>query len=287
VREGRAFGLGADRLLGLDLVRPFHGTRGVGASPAHSYLPRLRPGDRFSHTTAAALWEIPLPSGFQGDDAPLHVTATAPRNAPRARGVTGHRGSTDHVVTRHGLPVSPPELLFIEVASLLELDDLVSVGDALVLDPAVSDPRDPRPWIGLDDLRRAVENSSATGSRAARRALRWVRVGSESRMETLLRLIMVRAGLPEPELSPEVWTDVGRTYLGRYDMAYRAKHVIVEYDGDQHRTSTYQYERDIRRLERAREAGWTVVQVRQHGVFRDPTGTVARIRRALDRSRRN
>ena len=40
-----------------------------------------------------------------------------------------------------GLPLSDPVTAFIESASILSLDDLVAVGDSLVLDPRVLDPR--------------------------------------------------------------------------------------------------------------------------------------------------
>ncbi len=271
-------GLSAGRLRGPDLERPFHGVRSaVSVRPALAYVPLLRPHDRFSHTTAAELWPLPLPREFSE----IHVTATLPRARPRGRGVVGHETGADALVLRHGIPLSDPVTLFVELATLLAEDDLVAIGDALVLDPAVLDPRDQRPWLELSALRAGCAASRAPGCRRARRAAARVRQGAESRAETLLRLLLVSAGLPEPELNQELFDSRG--FVGRFDLVYREARVIVEYDGDQHRTSTTQYERDMTRIDRALEDGWRVIRVRARGLHDAPDETVARVRRALAR----
>ena len=99
-------------------------------------------------------------------------------------------------------------------------------------------------------------------------------------METALRILLLRAGLPEPELNQEL-RDHRRRWIGRFDMVYREARVIVEYDGDHHRTSTIQYERDISRVERAMAARWTVLKVRAQGIYVRPNETVRRVREAL------
>ena len=269
-------GLSASRLRGRDLDRPFHGVRAQEFEHrAFAYVPRLRFGDRFSHTTAAELWPLPVPSG----SALLHVTATPPRNAPRSAGVRGHRSDRDESIRRQGLPLSNALTLFLELATLLSEDDLVAVGDALVLDPAVLDPYDVRPWITLDELRAGCAAAHSPGCRRARRAAARVRQGGESREETLLRLLLIGAGLPEPELQVELFD--ARGFIGRFDMVYRAAKVIVEYDGDQHRTSTTQYERDLLRIERAVADNWKVVRIRARDLYRARGSTVRRVRLAL------
>ena len=64
----------------------------------------------------------------------------------------------------------------------------------------------------------------------------------------------------------------------------REARVIVEYNGDQHRRDTTQYELDIRRIDRAIAAKWTVVRVRVRGIFVDPEDTIRRVRAALGSS---
>jgi hypothetical protein len=284
VAEAIESGITFSRLRGRDLERPFRGTRTIGSGNsvfdlAAAYAPLLRAGDRFSHTTAAILWGLPLPRGF----AELHVSTAAGRNPPRGKGVIGHRSSVSTAITREGLPVSGPRSMFLELATELELDDLVSVGDALILDPYLLDPHDIRPWTNIQDLASACEGSRAPGCRRARRALKLMRQGAESRPETLLRLLLIRAGLPEPELNSDIHDAAGR-FLGRGDLVYRAARVIVEYDGDHHRNSKEQYENDIMRLERFRDADWIVVQVRDRGLFVNADQTIARVRRALTRA---
>ena len=182
---------------------------------------------------------------------------------------------------REGLPVSPPALAFLEAAAELTLDDLVAAGDFLVLDPRVLDPRDIRPHIALDELRHELAQAHAPHVRLARKAAALVRQGAESRPESLLRLLLVHAGIEEPECGVAV-SDATGAHIGYFDLVWPARKVVVEYDGDQHRTSTYQYERDIMRVDRATASGFRVVRVRAHGLFRDPAATVLRVRAALE-----
>ena len=181
---------------------------------------------------------------------------------------------------RFGLPVSDAVTLFLELATVLSLDDLVAVGDHLVLDPYLLDPDDPRPWVTPAALRDAAASFRGRGAVRARGAAALVRLGAESRPETLLRLLLVRAGCPEPQLNVEI-RDRGGRFIGRFDLVWPERRVAGEYDGDQHRVSTLQYEKDIRRFDRATEAGWTIIRMRSRGLFRDPAETVARVRGAL------
>lgn len=277
VQQALAEGLGYGRLRGPDLQRPFHGVRsGDAVDLARAFAPLLRPRDRFSHVTAAQLWPLPLPAASEV----IHVATPRPLNAHRGVGVVGHLSTVSTALIRNGLPVSDPVTLFIELATMLDEDSLVAVGDALVLEPARLDPRDLRPWIALADLRAGCGSTRAHGGPRARQALAHVREGAESPMETALRLLLVRAGLPEPELNQELHDDRGRR-IGRFDMVFPAHRVIVEYDGDEHRTSTRQYDIDMSRIDRATAAAWAVVRVRSAGLYRRPAETISRVKDAL------
>ncbi|MFC5502180.1 endonuclease domain-containing protein [Lysinimonas soli] len=280
-RDAHGHGIGEGRLRGADLLRPFHGIR-VEASAEESLgrhracAPLLREGERFSHTSAAELWNLPLPPG----DHPIHLTVRPPRNATRTTGVQGHVSAWGAQVLRDGLPVSDPATLFCECASLLSLPDLVALGDAIVLDPVVLDPGEVRPHLALAELRTAVRAFRGRGCRRSRAAIALVRQGAESRPETLLRVLLVGAGLPEPKVNAEVRSRAGRI-LGRADLVYREARVIVEYDGDQHRTSTRQYEIDMTRIDGFVADEWRVIRVRSRGLFATPDATVDRVRSAL------
>ena len=98
------------------------------------------------------------------------------------------------------------------------------------------------------ELRERVELYRGQGKQAASKAILLVRQGAESRPETLLRLAIMDAGLPEPEVNPDIRNASGR-FVGRGDLVYQRWRVIVEYDGEQHRLSTKQFDRDVQRLE--------------------------------------
>lgn len=179
------------------------------------------------------------------------------------------------------MPVSDPASTWLALATILPLDELVVCADWLVLDPYELDPHDPRPYTTLAELGERLSRFHGRGAVPLARALALARAGAESRPETLLRLLLGRAGLPEPELNPDIEDARGR-FVGRGDLTFRPWRTIAEYDGDQHRTNTAQYERDIQRLERFADAGWTVVRIRKHALFRRPSHAVDRVRRALE-----
>lgn len=79
----------------------------------------------------------------------------------------------------------------------LELDDLVVLGDAVV-----------RRRPGTDDLRRALTRAPRLVGRARlESALTLVRTRVDSPQETRTRLLLVRAGLPEPEVDLDAYAD--------------------------------------------------------------------------------
>jgi very-short-patch-repair endonuclease len=305
VRDARAAGVGEGRLRGRDLERPFHGVRLVGdtaidtginygAFPSEqaaeeyarlvrrclAYSQVLKPGQHFSHVTAARLWKVPLARPFSADE-PLHVSVTFPRRAPEGRGIIGHQTRTQTpVADRYGFPTSDPASAWVELAASLDLDDLVAAGDHLVLDPYQLDPYDIRPHCSIADLENRLVHARVRGAPLARRAVLLVRQGAESRPETLLRLVLRRARLPEPELARDVYDDNGR-WLARVDLYFDAWKVVVEYDGEQHRTDSRQYARDEGRIDALLAAGYTVVKIRKEHLFRRPEIAVIRVTDAL------
>lgn len=97
------------------------------------------------------------------------------------------------------------------------------------------------------------------GARLARRAAGLARSEVDSVRETALRLCLVLAGLPEPTVNPRIGT--AHDAIGRMDLVYFEYMLIVEYDGDHHRTDPRQWAIDIARQEAAAAAGWLTVRV--------------------------
>lgn len=111
-------------------------------------------------------------------------------------------------------------------------------------------------------------------------AARFVRDGVDSPMETKVRMLLVLAGLPEPEVNFEIRDENGDVLL-RFDLAYRLARVAVEYEGRQHVEVIEAWERDITRRDRVDDAEWRVVSVIGRGVYVDPANTLDRVARAL------
>jgi hypothetical protein len=105
-----------------------------------------------------------------------------------------------------------------------------------------------------------------------------VRERVDSPRETRLRLCLVLAGLPEPECNVRVGT--AEFPIGRGDLVYLQFKVIIEYEGDQHRTDVRQWNIDIQRQEDFAAAGWNVIRVTAHGMRR-PRSVVHRVLGAL------
>lgn len=211
------------------------------------------PGQYVSHTTAAQLWELPLPAAVAADDR-IHVTSVRPASQMRRVGVVGHRSDPARALVRArwGMPASSPASLWVECASILALDDLVVLGDAILAKQACR--------TTLHELRAvAALHGRCRGARHLRAALGLVRVGSGSPQETRCRLAIVRAGLPEPQLQVEVLDERG-AFVGRVDMAYPEQRIAIEYEGDHHRTDPVQWASDIRRYRELERLGWIVLR---------------------------
>lgn len=102
------------------------------------------------------------------------------------------------------------------------------------------------------------------------------RPGAESPQETRTRLCLVLAGLPEPGLQIVVRDG------GRFDMGYDDYGLLIEYEGDQHRSDKRQWSSDILREERARQLGSCVLRITGE-LFRDPWSQVIRVHQELVR----
>jgi len=188
----------------------------------------------------------------------------------RRPGVIGHTATHLPRTLHLGLPIVEPAYTWFQLATLLGHDDLVAVGDYLV----TPNRRRTTPAIASIESLAAAIPDRARGARRARRALADVRVGAESRMETLTRLLLIRSGLPEPLLNPEI--------DGLHpDLLYPQWKLILEYEGDQHRTDSRQWRRDIWRREAFEAAGYRVTQVHADDVLKEPEQFLARVCRAI------
>jgi hypothetical protein len=299
VREAKALGVSPARLRRADLRRPFHGIRSPQSSqtfdaavpgetvPAAWLRARARtyararefsvrmPSDQFfSHATAALLHDLPLPSRFL-ERRSLDVATAVRGQRRRGAGVHGHLVPNVGmgVMNVRGLRVASVVDVWCQLATSLTRDELIILGDSLV--------RRQNPPATMDQLKRAVaSHSGRPGVRLLREALALVRERTDSARETRLRLIIVRAGLPEPEVNPEIVNRYG-AFLAWGDLVYRRYRVLVEYDGEQHREDERQFHRDVDRLDALMEERWRVIRFNKSHLAARHQEIIGKIRRAL------
>jgi hypothetical protein len=226
-----------------------------------AYLVRMLPGQWFSHSTGAVLLGIPLPPDIL--PRPVHVSVRTPRTPPRAAGVVGHRISADVKVGLVGgaYPTCSPVDVWCQLSTQLRRSALVAAGDFLV------GSRKRAPIVDLEALAEANDRyGSRRGAVDRAWALERIRCGADSPPETLLRLRLVEAGLPEPLVQPPVPVAGGRTLL-HPDLLLPEHRVTFEYEGDGHRVDPKQWQLDIDREELFKRAGFSVVRVTAKHLF--------------------
>lgn len=310
--EGELAGLSTARLRAGDLRRPSRGLRVPdGCPPDLAGLTRSHTSldeDTFGALlTAAEIHGIPLPpwaefrpdgggpvsavvepvpwgkkSGahFREPGRFLHLARKNGNTLPRRIGVAGHRLRVrdGDLVERNGLRLTSVARTWVDLGSMLPLDDLVVAGDAIVSEhDRLIGPR--RPMVPLHGLHRFLAAANGVhGVRKARLALALLRVGVDSPPETKLRLMLDDAGLPEFEpncrvddvLGRPVWTDLGCPEF----------RLCLEYE-DLHHLEPRQQALDAYRDQRVAEAGWRQVKINRVDMERGPEWVASRVRQAL------
>lgn len=288
VREARALGVSHKRLAASDVHSEFRGSRSVTSAEApapddyfaaqyaelvrrcRAYVPVAPAGFRFSHITAARLYGMPLPPELvRRTDLDVTVSGAHP---PRMKGIIGHRAMRQHAdAVREPLPVLPAEQVWLQLAQVLDLDDLIVAGDYLV--------RRKRPPSSLAKLNAAVaEAGGAPGITRAREALLEIRPGTDSPMESRMRLTIVRAGLPEPAIRHTVYFE--GFFVGTPDLAYVRERVALDFDGSLHLTDERVYIDDVERRALFEDADWRYLTITKNHL-RVPRSFLARLDRLL------
>jgi hypothetical protein len=229
------------------------------------------PGAAVSHMTAAALWGVAIP--LQPADGPVHITVSTGSSIRARQDRSIHRSPlSDAEVTRHrGIPTTTPERTWRDLAMVLTPPALLAVTDQLL-------------GMGCTVLDLQMQMSRRPSGRGAGRARAVLPVAdprAESPMESVLRWLLHAAGLPRPVLQHEV-RDRGGRILGRADLAWPEKKVLVEFDGDLHRERDV-FVNDLRRQNQLVAEGWIILRFTSADVLGRPDEVVAEIRRTLGR----
>lgn len=269
--DARAVGLSASVLRGSRFRRIFRGVyirADVVDTPVLRFdaVRRLASAEVWATChTAAAFYGVPVPGHPQ-----THFGLPPGSTRPRGSGLAPHR----HMVqprtrTVRGRRVATPEDTFVQLAAYLDLVDLVIVGDRLVR----------LGWTRLPRLVDAATAHQGRGARLARRAAALVRARVDSPMETRLRLLIVLAGLPEPETGREAFDSAGG-WIATPDLSYPALRIAIEYDGADH-TKPRQRHKDNRRRESYDHEGWRLLVVTATDFYTFPTQLLVRVWAAL------
>ena len=229
------------------------------------------PGAVVSHSTAAAMWGVAIP--LQSEHRSIHVTVSTGSAVRTRQDRSIHRSPlSDGEVTRtRGFPVTTPERTWRDLAMVLTPPALLAVTDQL-LDTGCTIP-------GL--RAQLALRPSGRGSARARAVLPVADPRAESPMESVLRWLAHAAGLPRPVLQHEVRDSSGR-FIGRADIAWPERMVLVEFDGEVHRERDV-FVNDLRRQNQLIAAGWVVLRFTSADVLGRPDEVIAEIRRALGR----
>ena len=231
------------------------------------------PGALLGGVTALRMMGVWLPSAMEQDKS-IHVVIPPGREGPVIPGICVSRGDTVMQPVELGDVYGiHPAQAWLQVASQLGGTDLVVVTDALMRRQATLATRSE-----LQNL--VAQFPGHRGVNRARQALTKARAGVDSPMETRLRLALVDAGFPCPEVNYAVRPVLlGKTY--RLDMAYPESRLGIEYDGAVHVANRSQMQSDRTRRRQLEDAGWRVITATMAD-FANLAPLLASVKAALD-----
>lgn len=235
----------------------------------HGWQLLLPPSARFTGLTAARVRGWHLPVGLP--ELPVFVAMPYRATAPVRPGlhVTRHR-QTPPGRPLQGLRLATPSESLLAAATLLELLDLVILVDGALRSGDVE----------LLELW-AIAGQHRRGAPRLRKALLLADGGSESVMETMLRLLHVSTGI-EVRTQHKVFDAEGR-FVARGDVWPVGSVTLQEYDGAHHRERDQQDE-DRRRDRAVNRAGWLRNGYVYDDLVRRPETVLADADRAIGRS---
>ncbi len=222
-----------------------------------SALALALPQAAFSHTTAAHIAGLPLPTR---DPRPFHVSVDGPRGSRKA--VVWHQRAVLEAEHHRGYLITTPLRTWLDLGCLLSVRDLVVVADHLLRRGLMApDPVIP-PVVGSRRLRQAADLADGR---------------SKSPQETRIRLEMRDRGFPPPELNAPIIEDGG--WIGEGDFVWREYRTITDYDGAVH-LDEKKHTQDNQTRDLYAAHGWRHVALTKRMV-RNMDAALERVARAL------
>ena len=173
------------------------------------------------------------------------------RRPPRGIRSWSGRFADDETEVIRGVRVTTPARTALDIACRYPLGRAVAAIDALA---RATD-------LKMADVTLLAERyGGRRGIRNAHTAIDLVDPGAESPRETWLRLLLIRAGFPRPRTQIPVYDEYG-VLIAVIDMGWEDIKVGADYEGEHHRASRRQMNKDIRRAEGVVNQGWIDVRV--------------------------
>lgn len=217
----------------------------------------------FSHSTAAALWDLPFLDALPET---THVTMDRPAHGARRANVHQHTGplTTEEIMEYRGIRLTTLPRTLVDVARTEGFRQGV-----VMADHALRQSPDP------EALRRAMEVSiqrikASVGIGQARRMAAFAVPEAESPGESISRVVLWEQDVPTPQLQYRLVLRLAGGGWGEFrtDFAWERQKVVGEFDGK------VKYERfgregesagdvvfrEKRREDAIREAGWAVMR---------------------------
>jgi len=232
---------------------------------------RLPSGAAFSGRTAAWLHGLDL-----APCDPIEVTIPDPIGTRRRAGASVRRAAlgAEEIVIRRGLPTTSPLRTVVDLGGRDPLTEGVVAADLFLRARLVS----------IAELSAYVaEHAKAKGIARLRRVVELAEPKSESPMETRLRMLIIFAGLPRPEVQVSIHDAKGR-FVGRPDLLYRTQCLAIEYDGGNHRDRLVD---DNRRQNGLVGAGFRLLRFTAADVYGTPDLVAMQVRHDLAKSARS
>ncbi|PQM50524.1 hypothetical protein C5U48_19870 [Mycolicibacter virginiensis] len=173
------------------------------------------------------------------------------RRPPRGVRSWSDRVQADEVQLIGGLPATTPARTALDLACRYPSGRAVAAIDALARATRLT----------MADVEVLAERyRGRRGIRRARMALELADGGAESPRETWLRLLLIRAGFPQPQTQIPVYDEYGQL-AAVADMGWEDIKVAVDYEGEHHRITRAAFNKGIRRHETMTHLGWIDIRI--------------------------
>jgi len=215
-----------------------------------------------SHTSAAEYWELPL---LAAPDLP-HVTI--PRNRHKRSGPAAvlHWAAID--------PLDLPARTTSLVRTVMDCARTLPFGEGL----AIADSSLTKGSITRADLVAAAARMRGPGTPKVRRVAAAANAWSASFLESVLRGLLLKAGIEGFELQVVV---VNGAFQARVDLGHRQLRIAIEADGYEFHGGRRDFAADCRRYDELVAAGWLVLRFTYEQVLSNPQWVIDTIRAAI------